>query len=165
MLRSQYLPCATSLQEGRVRISICTNLFSQTDSSCPKIHSKSVGRLEAELNSLSAGAEPWALTSRQDFLPSGPFCYACADWLLFLQLRFNSRTASFIATQQLDPQQTSKSWVSHSLLFFPLACFYPLHKQMQENKLWWPPGISSGRDKYLEPSRAGWCVIQVIMVT
>lgn len=164
VLRSQYLPYATPLQERRVRISICTNLFSQTDSSCPKIHSTSVGRLEADLNSLSAGSEPWALTPRQDFLPSGPFCYACADWLLLLQLRFNSGTTCFIATQQLDPQQTSKNCVSHSLFyfFFSLACFYPLRKQMEENKLWWPTGISSGTDKHLEPSRAGCRVIQVI---
>lgn len=57
----------------------------------------------------SAGSEPWALTSRQDFLPSGPVGCACADRLLRLQLSFNSGTACFNATQQLDPQQTRKS--------------------------------------------------------
>ena len=147
----------------RVRISICTNLFSQTDSSCPKAQSKSVGRLEAELNFLFAGSEPWALTSRQDLLPSEPFCYACADWLLLLQLRSSSGTACFIATQQLNPQQTSKSWICHSLFYFFFFHLFSSVSQTNGGKeTAMATGISSGRDKYLE---AGCHVIQVITLT
>lgn len=53
----------------------------------------------------------------------------------------------------------------HSFFFFPSACFYLLCKQLEENKMWLPTGISSGRDKHLMPSRAGLHVIPVITLT
>lgn len=69
----------------------------------------------------------------------GPFCYAYADWLLILQIRFKSGTASslLLSSWILNRQVKAEVFV-HYFLFFLSACFYLLHKQMQENKLRWP---------------------------
>lgn len=120
---------------GDERIGIYTNLFSWTDSSCLKICSKSVVRLEAELSSLSAGSEPWALTSRRVFTHSDPFCSpVLTDSCSFSSGSVQGLLASLLLSSWILKRQVKAEFLIHYIYFFPSTYFNSLHKQIEENK-------------------------------